>query len=64
LDALAAAPVAIQEYPSPATNTCAGDEYLSFDLELESSTCYFWYKVHLIKKAWLQVAKEKPGTGY
>jgi hypothetical protein len=49
--ALAAAPIAIQEYPSPATDACTSDEYLSLDLELEFSACYFWYKVHLIKAA-------------
>jgi hypothetical protein len=49
---LAAAPIASQDYPSPATDTCASDDYLSLDRELESSACKFWYKVHLIKAAW------------
>jgi len=34
---LAAAPIAIQDYPSPATDAGASDDYLSLDLELEST---------------------------
>ena len=49
---LAAAPIAIQDCPSPTTDACASGDYLCLDLELESSACYFWYKVNLIKAAW------------
>jgi hypothetical protein len=49
---LAAAPIEIQDYPSPATDAGASDDYLSLDPELESGACYFWYKVNLIKAAW------------
>jgi hypothetical protein len=34
---LAAAPTSIQDYPSPATDAGASDDYLSLDLELEST---------------------------
>jgi hypothetical protein len=34
---LAAAPIAIQDYPSPVTDAGASDDYPSLDLELESS---------------------------
>jgi hypothetical protein len=34
---LAAAPIAIQDYPSTATDAGASDNYLSLDLELEST---------------------------
>ena len=61
---LAAAPIAIQDYPSLTTDAGDSNDYLSLDLELESCAGISGIRLIESRQPRVQVAQAKPSIGH